>query len=1200
MFNSYTMYRHRHAGRSSRFTILLLLALLLQTVVVQAQYDNRPHYQLLWRIEGPGLSAPSYLFGTMHLTDRRVFEFSDSVLAALQTASSFAMEVNMDSMMAYMLSPGGPILDTSNYMIRLLDPDEYRYVDSLVMEKAGVPIAQLRLKHFWFVEKLLIDEEEALGKDTASGREPESMFLDGWLHQKATRLDKPVHSLEKITNQLPVVSDDVSEAEKDAFLWSLGYRQAGQGNAQDRADRLTARAAYLDNLVELYYEGDLQKIQETVNEYKEHSEVLNLESRNQEMAVNLSGLIRKGSVFAAVGVAHLPGAAGIISLLREKGYRITPVEATFTGMAQRDLSRLDSLKGYSLSRVVDGYSVTLPGVPIAYPIPNVNRKMYIGGNDGEAGFAFSIDVPMLAADKRTLVNSLINNMARQGNAVLKTSYPITYRNIPGTEAVLQQRGMPYYIRLFIRNNRAFVFMHSSQEADSSARKDFFHSVRFYDIVRPVAVYDTLLRPQLGFSVLLPAGANHAVTNGNEEGARPEEAYAALDDVNHISYVLRVEKMQSGYYNINDHTLLQDLRKLLLAGDSTLRLIDSAVVTVAGLPLHTFAYQHANGYVSRLQFIPRGNLAYCLLCVYDSTLTDSRYWQRFQSSFRVLPLQAQAPVVPFVPEDSSFSITGPGKFSGRPVSYGFSSPVERWYYTAMDSISYSMYTIEVERYSPYHHINPDSLLKTFLTPEDATFIVMGHRRYISGGRPAYEAEMKGRHTGLHMFRKAVVAGHTIYRLTAIQPEELAANGHAQQFFAAFRPGSRQQADTLQLQRKKLSMLLRDLQSSDSAAFAQASAYLRHLEPDSSDVAPVISTLARPFPADTGESRARVRLLLALENVANDSVVAAAERLFRDTEIPRQQKDILRFLNGLATDSAVRTFLRLAPALPESAAGWSIFSYTFKEDSLYQRYLPAMIATAGRSRSFLRSFTAYTNDDSLWMAPRFEQYGLERLVPGVVQLFEQQLAQWKNRAQDEDSSWYREHEVLMTGQVLALPGMPAAVAKSFRVLLADSSMSLRALAARGLINRDMPVHDSILNSILANNDIAYTFIQAVKKNKKLPAIRHLLSQELLGRAYVAYYLSDDYYPTAIEQVTRVKVPEGKGPAASLILYRYQSGEDEDWHYLLNGPHPPDAASFNLDPELVHPVDDASVVTDKEQLSAMATRAYHDYLEQQRESH
>src|SRR5687767_15149840 len=48
---------------------------------------------LLWKISGKGLTRPSYLYGTMHLHDKRVFHFSDSVASAFESADAFAMEI---------------------------------------------------------------------------------------------------------------------------------------------------------------------------------------------------------------------------------------------------------------------------------------------------------------------------------------------------------------------------------------------------------------------------------------------------------------------------------------------------------------------------------------------------------------------------------------------------------------------------------------------------------------------------------------------------------------------------------------------------------------------------------------------------------------------------------------------------------------------------------------------------------------------------------------------------------------------------------------------------------------------------------------------------------------------------------------------------------------------------------------------------
>src|SRR5437016_2212553 len=51
---------------------------------------------LLWRISGKNLQHPSYLYGTMHSSDSRVFHFADSVLPLFEQCEAFAMEVVLD------------------------------------------------------------------------------------------------------------------------------------------------------------------------------------------------------------------------------------------------------------------------------------------------------------------------------------------------------------------------------------------------------------------------------------------------------------------------------------------------------------------------------------------------------------------------------------------------------------------------------------------------------------------------------------------------------------------------------------------------------------------------------------------------------------------------------------------------------------------------------------------------------------------------------------------------------------------------------------------------------------------------------------------------------------------------------------------------------------------------------------------------
>ncbi|HEU4469965.1 MAG TPA: TraB/GumN family protein, partial [Flavisolibacter sp.] len=52
---------------------------------------------LLWEIRGKGMSKPSYLFGTMHVSSKMVFHLSDSFYLGIKNADVVALETDMGS-----------------------------------------------------------------------------------------------------------------------------------------------------------------------------------------------------------------------------------------------------------------------------------------------------------------------------------------------------------------------------------------------------------------------------------------------------------------------------------------------------------------------------------------------------------------------------------------------------------------------------------------------------------------------------------------------------------------------------------------------------------------------------------------------------------------------------------------------------------------------------------------------------------------------------------------------------------------------------------------------------------------------------------------------------------------------------------------------------------------------------------------------
>ena len=174
--------------------LTLFLFLFSQLIIAQSPTNSdKKNYSLLWEISGNGLEKPSYLFGTMHLRDKRVFEFPDSLPIYFEQTDAFAMEVSTDSMLIFIMEI---ILkgDTTNKIQRMLDPAAYANVNQAVKEKTGRSIDALDIKDPLIIELLLSEFSEP------DSTEKNDIFLDLYLYKLAVQAAKPVYGLERATD----------------------------------------------------------------------------------------------------------------------------------------------------------------------------------------------------------------------------------------------------------------------------------------------------------------------------------------------------------------------------------------------------------------------------------------------------------------------------------------------------------------------------------------------------------------------------------------------------------------------------------------------------------------------------------------------------------------------------------------------------------------------------------------------------------------------------------------------------------------------------------------------------------------------------------------------------------------------------------------------------------------------------------------
>ena len=268
-------FTNRKSTLLSNFDLMnkaLFLFLFCLFGYLQAQIIE-PNKELLWEISLNGKGPKSYLFGTIHSNDKRVFAFSDSLYVALNNSESIILETDIFKLFEKL--------------------DTRRNSPSTLYDKNGQPYTGS-------------NEASSTFYGSENGM---PQFLDAYFETYCFNAKKTFHELESLVDQMELVSD-FPIVERDAINLSL----------IDFAE---------EKLMDLYLKGDLDALNRFVEanlSIKENAYENLIVKRNFKMASKLDSLLKtKKSLFCAVGSGHLSGSDGLIRLLRSKGYRMRPV-----------------------------------------------------------------------------------------------------------------------------------------------------------------------------------------------------------------------------------------------------------------------------------------------------------------------------------------------------------------------------------------------------------------------------------------------------------------------------------------------------------------------------------------------------------------------------------------------------------------------------------------------------------------------------------------------------------------------------------------------------------------------------------------------------------------------------------------------------------------------------------------------------------
>lgn len=289
--------------------LILVLLLTVAPSLVLAQQQQDADRALFWLIQKNGQEA-GYLLGTIHSEDPRVLDFSEEFLTRLRNSDVFAMELvpdlsTLSRLTGYMHYPPGQTLES------VIGEDRFVALVSALSGYGVAPEIINRMKP-WAAMMTLSTPPPKTG-----------FFMDLSLSLRASGNGLEVVGLETLEQQLSFLQN--MPVAMQLSLLDQAINEFSQVN--EVHDQMVT--AYLENdLVDLQALSD-EQLQAVGEKARDYFIKAGINARNHGMASSLLPQLRKNTVFVAVGALHLPGEEGLLNILRQQGFELSPLDIPF-------------------------------------------------------------------------------------------------------------------------------------------------------------------------------------------------------------------------------------------------------------------------------------------------------------------------------------------------------------------------------------------------------------------------------------------------------------------------------------------------------------------------------------------------------------------------------------------------------------------------------------------------------------------------------------------------------------------------------------------------------------------------------------------------------------------------------------------------------------------------------------------------------
>jgi uncharacterized protein YbaP (TraB family) len=1166
----------------------LLILLILNYATGMAQRDQletkkevknaRTKYpSLLWKITGNGLLMPSYLYGTMHVSNKIAFHLGDSFFIALKSVDMVALETDPGTWMSEMLHSSEDLEFGLAPYYKNHKQDFYHSAlsvteltnNAISMSLASDPGLLNGMMHRSF------DQEDF----------EEETYLDMFIYQAGHRLKKGVTGLEdpKQVDELIKKStgkDETSSDEEDRIRRTIRKMEEDGKNI-------------MEMLEDAYRRGDLDlldSLQRLMNPDKNYLKYMLFE-RNILMAGKMDSIIRLNkSLFTGIGAAHLAGPNGVIELLKSKGYTLTPVTQFYGKISKTFKEKIEQIRipqMFKTQKSSDGvFEVFMPGVLYEFPEYDFFKEYFYPDLVNAAYYSIRrirTYAPLSGYSRGQIMEKIDSLLFENVPGKMISKKSVTVSGLHGFDIICKLKKGDYQ-RYLILISKVEIFIFRVGGPGNFVKngdvQKFFKSIR---IISPAENerWETYAPDSKGFEFQMPG---ESLSDETDQRMRrlfgPDKTFQSIDPSGDYFMVKR-NGLHDMEYIEEDTFELAILADIFCKKFNYSQPITKEFSSFAGIyPALTVRQQNKMNEEIWIKLIIRGP-HYYLLAV---KTTDSIKAQRFFSSFKFTPSLYHKAFTVQTDTSNYYTVESTIK-QEKPARYGWTIYPPDYKKDENDHLGF-------ERTTNYHNLATDEQVKVttrkmhkyFMVQNADSFWAREKREYLKLGFIVGVPDHRVRDSVYSwiftlsdtgsvrgILKKYLLKNRIWYSLSSVIDTNEGPTVWVKRFYESFSP-----KDTLiglPVFANKADLFFDDIWNGDSLLCKQAlkSANMVGFEDRHAEI--LMKTI-RYYNHELYTAEMKADLVYNLGKLKHPGIIPFLESYYRLTaDTPVIQVNILQALGKQKSELAITLFRKLlaeeVPLLSNRTEIGYIFTSIDDSMNIAKKVFPFIMEYTRypEYRPYIYRFMATLLDSGFLIPKDYESYKKFLIRETKDDLKRQMAGDQADVGYYSNTSKSMANPTLLYLTRLLIPFNEDPEVKAIfnKLVKVENDMTRMELALL-LLNKNIPVLDSVWAELASNDNNRFGLYKSLKKigcQDLIPS--NFRDQEPMAKG-ILYHERKLGKTDTVLFVGRFNAVFNADSGFVYFFKRKKTYGENEWYLDYIGIQPKDTTRFNAEPEIL----------------------------------